>query len=979
MAAEQSQNFLNSWEVVDVGSDSCIDKNKSSSASPGKNNNDETQAKKPSVPGSPKSLCGYLSKQGGRGIIKPWRTRWFVFDDSRCMLFYYRNPQDFVPLGNIDIRVASLSFDLENVDKGQFEIKVEDKVFYLQAESRQSMMFWLNQLQAKRKASSRLRNLLDSGSSKDEYSGLANVPHSSQVNQTLEERLLQQSPPSNQAEAASAAPSRTVDWSLTSLKHDFRSGSKRRTSGIPTRSSQQPSDSRKATYRKGADNSVEVALQYTETGEEVPMADAVMATPETPFTSDDMPRGQQVAGAPVTSTSAAEAKHTSKAAPPPRPASPRPAPTSPAAAAAAAAGTTSASPAGTTPAAGVKTGAAQQDSSQSTAFRRGLSKTKLGTLFGGNRRGRQQSDDAEKAQSLQAAEHSAPPRTPNSPRQQQQQQQHVGPSDSSSCQRCLSHEQRIATLVEEVDILETEVGARQRLIQDFHQQITATKAMLRSSEQFVASPTEEARVKLLCEKDVEIGKLQGELVQRKDEIERTDVLLIKLRGEIDNLTDQSKLYQETLAAKDEVVVSLSNEVFQMKRFGPGPSPAHSSSMPSSSSNTGVTEQSMDSPMAAVSPSLARPPHADPAIIGELKGTVEQLKDTVDAYQLQNDFLNTEIVELNDLRQEDLKLISMQSSKMVEMEAAYLKLHSNHLIILQQMQKPQMGGMQYNEDATNTQEMVTRLLEDAMETDVTTGLDAPVSTKIVDEKYDRYGFERSEKQSVSAKATTLLRRGNELEMLESGHRARWELYMKSRTAGRRFEFTSDVKSLTRQGIPAEFRTEVWRDLIYARVQGMMQSKGQGYYQSLHQMSDGKGSLVYKQIELDLLRTLPGNKYYNRPDAAGVARLRRLLRAFAWHNPIIGYCQGLNRLAAIALLVLNEEDAFWCLVLIVDFLMPKTYYSKTLMASQVDQRVLKDLLAMKCPRLATHLDAHGIDIGLITFNWFLTIFVDNVPLK
>ncbi|XP_065197079.1 TBC1 domain family member 2A-like [Sycon ciliatum] len=61
------------------------------------------------------------------------------------------------------------------------------------------------------------------------------------------------------------------------------------------------------------------------------------------------------------------------------------------------------------------------------------------------------------------------------------------------------------------------------------------------------------------------------------------------------------------------------------------------------------------------------------------------------------------------------------------------------------------------------------------------------------------------------------------------------------------------------------------------------------------------------------------------------------------------------------------------------MPKTYYSKTLMASQVDQRVLKDLLAMKCPRLATHLDAHGIDIGLITFNWFLTIFVDNVPFE
>lgn len=43
---------------------------------------------------------------------------------------------------------------------------------------------------------------------------------------------------------------------------------------------------------------------------------------------------------------------------------------------------------------------------------------------------------------------------------------------------------------------------------------------------------------------------------------------------------------------------------------------------------------------------------------------------------------------------------------------------------------------------------------------------------------------------------------------------------------------------------------------------------------------------------------------------------------------------SRLAAIALLVLeNEEDAFWCLVAIVEAIMPQDYYSKTLIASQV----------------------------------------------
>ena len=42
-----------------------------------------------------------------------------------------------------------------------------------------------------------------------------------------------------------------------------------------------------------------------------------------------------------------------------------------------------------------------------------------------------------------------------------------------------------------------------------------------------------------------------------------------------------------------------------------------------------------------------------------------------------------------------------------------------------------------------------------------------------------------------------------------------------------------------------------------------------------------------------------------------------------------------MAAIALLFLNEEDAFWCLVYIVEFLMPPDYFSSSLIGSQVDQ--------------------------------------------
>lgn len=74
--------------------------------------------------------------------------------------------------------------------------------------------------------------------------------------------------------------------------------------------------------------------------------------------------------------------------------------------------------------------------------------------------------------------------------------------------------------------------------------------------------------------------------------------------------------------------------------------------------------------------------------------------------------------------------------------------------------------------------------------------------------------------------------------------------------------------------------------------------------------------------------------------------------------------------------DEESAFWCLVAIVETILPAEYYSKTLTASQADQRVLQDLLSEKLPRLTAHLGQHRVDLSLITFNWFLVVFADSL---
>jgi hypothetical protein len=46
--------------------------------------------------------------------------------------------------------------------------------------------------------------------------------------------------------------------------------------------------------------------------------------------------------------------------------------------------------------------------------------------------------------------------------------------------------------------------------------------------------------------------------------------------------------------------------------------------------------------------------------------------------------------------------------------------------------------------------------------------------------------------------------------------------------------------------------------------------------------------------------------------GQAALRRVLRAYSYYDPEVGYCQGMNFIAGMFLTVMSEEDAFWLLV-------------------------------------------------------------------
>ena len=109
--------------------------------------------------------------------------------------------------------------------------------------------------------------------------------------------------------------------------------------------------------------------------------------------------------------------------------------------------------------------------------------------------------------------------------------------------------------------------------------------------------------------------------------------------------------------------------------------------------------------------------------------------------------------------------------------------------------------------------------------------------------------------------------------------------------------------------------------------------------------------------------------------GVAKLKEVLLAYSRRNPEVGYCQGMNLIAASLLLIMpTAEDAFWILASMVEIILPQHYYDHGLLASRADQVVLRQYISELLPKLSTHLENLGVELEALTFQWFLSVFTD-----
>ncbi|XP_047686886.1 TBC1 domain family member 2A isoform X1 [Prionailurus viverrinus] len=496
-------------------------------------------------------------------------------------------------------------------------------------------------------------------------------------------------------------------------------------------------------------------------------------------------------------------------------------------------------------------------------------------------------------------------------------------------------QEKVLALEQQVLMLTKELKSQKELVRILHKALEAAQQEKRASSAYLAAEDKD-RLELVrhqVRQIAELGRRLEALEQERESLAQTASLQ---EQQVRELQQHVQLLMDKNQAKQQVICKLSEQVTQtFMRLPPQPS------VPSGTADRDFLSQ---------------------------QEKMEHLKDDIEAYRTQNRFLNSEIHQVTKIWRRVAEKERALLMKCAYLQAKNCQVESKYLAGLRRLQET-MGS-----EANDCSELLRQLIQEALQWEAREASAEGVELSPISE-YDEYGFltvpnYEMEDLKLLAKIQALEVHSHHLlahEAVERPLRERW-------AALGDLTPSVELKQLLRAGVPREHRPRVWRWLVHLRVQHLWSP---GRYQELLSRGQVHEHPAARQIELDLNRTFPNNKHFTCPASSYPDKLRRVLLAFSWQNPTIGYCQGLNRLAAIALLVLEEEEcAFWCLVAIVETIMPADYYSKTLTSSQVDQRVLQDLLSEKLPRLMAHLAQHRVDLSFITFNWFLVVFADSL---
>ncbi|XP_017265902.1 TBC1 domain family member 10A [Kryptolebias marmoratus] len=250
------------------------------------------------------------------------------------------------------------------------------------------------------------------------------------------------------------------------------------------------------------------------------------------------------------------------------------------------------------------------------------------------------------------------------------------------------------------------------------------------------------------------------------------------------------------------------------------------------------------------------------------------------------------------------------------------------------------------------------------TDSEKGTEVNGSVPEEDRQVDKYGFTGGAQQYSGDNAEVIpievlrQREVKWLEMLNS-----WDKWMAKKH--------KKVKERCQKGIPPSLRGRAWLYLSGGKVK---REQNSGKFEELdNQPGDPTWVDV---IERDLHRQFPFHEMFAAKGGHGQQDLLRVLKAYTLHRPEEGYCQAQAPIAAVLLMHMPAEDAFWVLVQICEKYLPG-YYSTGLEAIQLDGEILYALLRRVSPVAHRHLKKHKLEPVLYMTEWFMCAFSRTLP--
>ncbi|XP_077828741.1 TBC1 domain family member 3G-like [Macaca mulatta] len=208
---------------------------------------------------------------------------------------------------------------------------------------------------------------------------------------------------------------------------------------------------------------------------------------------------------------------------------------------------------------------------------------------------------------------------------------------------------------------------------------------------------------------------------------------------------------------------------------------------------------------------------------------------------------------------------------------------------------------------------------------------------------------------------ITRKSKWMEML-----GQWETYKNSKK----------VIDRVYKGIPMNIRGQVWSVLLNIQE---VKSKNPRTYKVMKEKGKRSSEHIH-QIDVDISKTLRTHIFFRDRYGAKQRELFYILLAYSEYNPEVGYCRYLSPIAALFLLYLPEEDAFWALVQLLasERHSLQGFHSPNGGTVQGLQDHQEHVVPTSQPKTMWRLDKEGLCAQGSSLGWLLQMLNDGISL-